>query len=231
MTAEYFIMVIAPLTALIPLGLIYRAERRLGKYTKRAVVFIIVWVASTYMVANTGFLNDFSSMPPKFVLIFPFIFLFSAIVVRSQLGDLIIRQVSVYTLIGLQGFRVLPEYFLSLAYHEGLAPIQMTWYGRNWDIIAAIVAILLFMLQKYVLISVRTVGILYSALGLGLLLNIFAVAMLSMPTPFRYFMNEPANTFITEAPYIWLPAIWVFIAVFLHFLLLKKLNHLKTIRS
>lgn len=32
-------------------------------------------------------------------------------------------------LIGLQGFRVLPEILLDLAFREGLAPIQMTWPG------------------------------------------------------------------------------------------------------
>ena len=40
--------------------------------------------------------------------------------------------------------------------------------------------------------------VLWNILGLGLLINIVAIAILSMPTPLRVFMNEPANTIVTE---------------------------------
>ena len=227
MSAEFFILFTAPLSILIPIGLIYSSEQGHKKYTKRAVIFTLLWLIITYILADRGWLHDFSSMPPKFIFIFPVMVVFSILIVRSEIGDLIIKKNSVYTLIGLQGFRLLPEYFLSLAYYEALAPIQMTWHGRNWDVITAIVAILLFLGGRYIFISARIVGYMFSILGMGLLLNIFVIAMLSMPTPFRYFMSNPANTFITDAPYIWLPTVWVFVAIFLHFLLLKKLYHLK----
>ena len=57
--------------------------------------------------------------------------------------------------------------------------------------------------------------------GLALLVNIVSVAILSMPTPFRAFTNEPANTFVTQAPYVWLPVFLVQAAWLGHLLTLK----------
>jgi hypothetical protein len=31
--------------------------------------------------------------------------------------------------------------------------------------------------------------------------------------PFRKFRNEPANVWITQAPYVWLPAVFVLLAI------------------
>jgi hypothetical protein len=63
----------------------------------------------------------------------------------------------------------------------------------------------------------------WNVLGVLLLANIIAVALLSAPTPFRVFMNEPANTFITHVPWIWLPAVMVLAAVMGHALVFRWL--------
>ena len=63
---------------------------------------------------------------------------------------------------------------------------------------------------------------LWNCFGLGLLINIVTVAVLSMPTPFRQF--SPANLSVTEAPFIWLPAFLVTSALFGHLLVFRKLQ-------
>ena len=65
--------------------------------------------------------------------------------------------------------------------------------------------------------------LLWNVLGALLLANIVGVALLSAPTPFRLFMNEPANTFITRAPWVWLPAVMVLAAVMGHALVFRWL--------
>ena len=57
-----------------------------------------------------------------------------------------------------------------------------------------------------------------------LVVNIVTIAVLSMPTPLRMFMTEPANTIApTHAPYIWLPVFLVQAALFGHLLVFRKL--------
>jgi len=62
-----------------------------------------------------------------------------------------------------------------------------------------------------------------------LLLNILVIAVLSMPTPFRYFQNEPSNTLVAQFPFILLPGILVPIAYTLHIFSLRQLLTAKKI--
>jgi hypothetical protein len=57
-----------------------------------------------------------------------------------------------------------------------------------------------------------------------LLANILAVALLSAPTAFRTFHNEPANVWVTQAPWVWLPAVLVLAAVAGHIVVFRRLR-------
>ena len=69
----------------------------------------------------------------------------------------------------------------------------------------------------------KIVGVTWNILGLDFLINIVTIAILSAPTPFRIFMNEPANTIIAGWPFIWLPGFVVPAAFMLHIFSLKQL--------
>ena len=99
----------------------------------------------------------------------------------------------------------------------------MTFEGRNFDILASISAPVIAYLAYFRKMISRKVVIIWNFLCLGLLLNIVVTAILSMPTSFRYFINEPANTIVTEFPIIWLPGFLVPLAYGLHFLSLRQL--------
>jgi hypothetical protein len=63
-------------------------------------------------------------------------------------------------------------------------------------------------------------------MGLALLLNVMIVSVLSMPTPLRHFHNEPASTFVTYFPYIWLPTYLVQVAWMSHLLIYRGIRKL-----
>jgi hypothetical protein len=96
----------------------------------------------------------------------------------------------------------------------------MTFEGRNLDILSGILGtvVALFFIKK------RTVCLLYNLIGLGLLINIVTIAILSMPTPYRVFMEEPANTIVFTWPVVFLPTFLVPLAYGLHFLALRQLS-------
>jgi hypothetical protein len=112
-----------------------------------------------------------------------------------------------------------------MLYKAGMAPVQMTFDGRNLDILTGLTAPMV----AYLYIKAngkawaRAMAIIWNIAGLGLLINIISIAMLSTPSPIRQFMNEPANTFIADVPYIWLPGFVVTFAYYLHALSLKQL--------
>ena len=101
-------------------------------------------------------------------------------------------------------------------------PVQMSYSGRNFDIISGITALALggWLATGH---SSRRLVAAWNTLGVLLLANILIVALLSAPTPFRVFMNEPANVWITHAPWVWLPTVMVFAALFGHVAVYRRL--------
>lgn len=140
----------------------------------------------------------------------------------SRIGWRLINGLSVASLVGFQVFRIPVELVLFWLYRAGIVPVQMIFEGLNFDVLSGVSAPLVAWLVATNRLSNRGV-FLWNLVGLGLLINIVAIAILSMPVPFRAFLNEPANTFITQAPYVWLPVFLVQAALFGHLLIFRRL--------
>lgn len=132
---------------------------------------------------------------------------------------ILLGYLSLRSLTQLQVFRVFVEVLLWLLFVQSLLPKQMTFEGRNWDILSGLTA---FLAARFLLTSKRWM-IAWNLLGLGLLINIVTIAILSMPTPIRVFNNEPANTIVTQFPFVFLPTFLVPLAYILHLMSLRKL--------
>ena len=59
-------------------------------------------------------------------------------------------------------------------------------------------------------------------LGLGLLLTIVSIAVMSIPGPLRLF-DGPPNVWIATVPFVWLPTMMVMAALLGHLLLRRRL--------
>ncbi len=196
-------------------------ERRVA--TRRAAVAgiaALAWIALTATAAARGILR-FAAPPTMLIAIIVSIALAIGLAL-SPLGRRIALGLPVVALVGYQGFRVVVELLMHRAYSEGLMPVQMSYSGRNFDIVTGITALALGAWLATGRSS-RKLLVTWNTLGVVLLANILGVALLSAPTPMRRFMNEPANDWITHAPWIWLPTVMVFAAVFGHVALYRRL--------
>lgn len=189
----------------------------------------MLWMLILSGLSLSGFFSKFGTMPPRFVIIVivPLITLIWVLLISKTTKN-ILTYVPKQTIINLQVFRVIVEILLWVLFIQNLLPIQMTFEGRNFDILAGITAplVVYFGIVKYQ--WPRIVLIVWNLISLGLLINIVTIAILSFPTPFRYFMNEPANTIVAEFPFVWLPGFLVPLAYGLHFLSLRQLISLKS---
>lgn len=196
-----------------------------GARCRKCIVgFGVVWLAAPSAIAASGALADFAATPPRMLLVLPAVLTASSVFAFSPRGRALLDHVSTASLIGFQAFRFLPETLLGLAYAEGLAPVQMTAAGRNWDALTAVLAAAVWLAWRREGDVPRWAAVGWSLIGLGLLANILVIAVLSMPTPFRVFMNEPANRFVATFPYILLPAVHVAAAIGGHLLVLRKIS-------
>lgn len=209
--------------------LLYRTARAAGepdagKRGVRAAVLTALWLAVTFAAGASGRLS-FTTLPPTMMLA---LLVMWAVALRIGLGPVgarLAEHTPLALLVGVQAFRLPLELLMHRAYTEGLMPGQMSFSGRNFDIVTGTSALLLAlaMVVWRGRVPLRAVAA-WNVMGTLLLANILTVAILSAPTPLRVFMNEPANVWITAAPWIWLPAVFVTTAIAGHIIVFRRLR-------
>ena len=197
----------------------------------RYIILITAWLISLFTLAKNGFFAVTTSFPPRLIIsiVIPTIaiILFSV----STIGVRLLNAVPAHSLILMQSFRIVVEILIWYTYVESKLPIQMTWEGKNADILSGLLALPAgYYLWKYKKDSPKLV-LAYNLTGIALLLNILIVAVLTFPTPVRYFTNEPSNIIISRFPYIVLPGVLVPIAIAMHIFSLRKMALNRNIRN
>lgn len=192
------------------------------RHTLITAVVVTAILTLSAVVASTGLLSRFDAMPPYVLrFIMPHIML-TMILSRSPYGRRLALGLPIPVLVGFQAFRILVELILHRVYLAGSLPVQMTFAGRNLDIITGLTAVVVAwpttrgQAPPWMLYA-------WNFVGLGLLINIVGTAIVSMPGPLRVFTNDPANTLIAHWPYIWLPTFLVTTALMGHLLLFRRL--------
>lgn len=183
---------------------------------------LAIWLTLTYELATRGIPADFSRFPSPFMMLLAGFTIFNIwLNMISPFGKRLASGLSLNILFGFQVFRLGLEFLLMLFHQQGLAPIQVTLEGRNWDIITGILAllVLVFFRDKP---SSRSTYLVLNLIGMGLVLNVVTISILSLPTPIQAFAEN--NNWITHAPYIWLPTFLVQLAIAGHLLSFRKLG-------
>jgi hypothetical protein len=203
-----------------------RKALRLGGYENNRIfirtgIIIFAWLIILAALAAAGFFQVFT-LPPRIVIIVILPVIAVLIISFTAKFKKVIRAVPPHWLVMMQSFRIAVEFWLWYAFMKGLIPGQMTFEGRNLDILSGILGLIAGWLIIKKRKGWKTVAVIYNTVGLALLLNIVIVAILSFPGPTRYFMNEPANKIVTEFPFIYLPGLLVVIAFVFHILSLRQ---------
>jgi len=185
-------------------------------------ILLTAWLVLLGILSTRGFFSDFSQVPPRITIALltplPIVLFFT----RSRTGKQFLSQVQPQWLIYLQSFRILVEVGLWILVRNGSLPEQMSFEGRNFDILTGLFA---FPVGYYCFVKKTwppVVALLYNIAGLLLLVNIVAVSALSLPSPLRAFHNGPDSSLITTFPFIYLPGMLVPLAYTLHIFSLRQ---------
>jgi len=201
-------------------GALGEGPRRATRTTAVAALCTALWLAFTARLAASGFLA-FEPQPTMLPLL-ALALLGTIALAFSRLGGRLVAGLPIALLVGYQGFRVPLELLLYRGYQEGLVPVQMTALGMNFDVLTGVLALFLVFLARLGPVP-RWLLAAWNLIGFGLLANVMTIAMLSVPTPFRVFLDGPANVWITRAPWVWLPTFLVPLALLGHLLVLRWL--------
>lgn len=223
-----FVLVIGLINALL-YGIRYAGkrlkwpEKRQKRVSRYFAIGFSLWLILLLVLAQLDVFAVFDVFPPRVLYVFIPVLLFIAFFLFWPPLGQFLKVIPASWLIYVQSFRIIMELFLWLGYKAGFVPLQMTFEWLNYDIIVGLTAPMagfsFFGRRRYH----RFQAILWNIFGMALLANIVLIAVLSMPSPIQVFMNEPANGFIADIPFIWIPGFIVPFALAMHLFSLRQL--------
>ena len=209
----------------------FTAWRRSGateSASRRTAVIVgvdtAVWMALTWAAAGSGILQQWDRTPPPFLFVILGMVVISVILAFGGVGTRIAQHIPIWALVGIQSFRLPLELAMHALSQRGIMPVQMSYSGRNFDIVTGATAIVVAILVKQGYGGRRLVAS-WNVLGLALLVNVVSVAIASMPL-LRLFGDDRVVTFVTYPPFVWLPAVMVLAALAGHLVIFRALRRL-----
>lgn len=205
--------------ALNRLGYSVSKKRKLLYFTAAG---LLCWLGILGVLSFLGIFQDFESIPPKISLaILPTVVL-TLVLIFSKSFFRLLAQIPPSWLVYIQSFRIVMELILWMGLLGGFIPFQMTFEGFNLDIVLGVTALM----AGYVFFARgrfrRLETFLWNIFGIILLINIVFISVVSTPSPFRIFFNEPANTVMAYFPFIWIPCFIVPFALAMHLFSIKQ---------
>lgn len=209
---------------LIVLVLVIALLRRVPISAAAISALVVVYLILPALLASLGALDRYDPLPAPALILLLGLSGLTAYLTLSRAGSGLPASIPLAAVGVLQAFRVGVEWLLHRLYLEGGVPIQMTYAGRNWDILSGLTGLALGIW----LFSGRSVPrwliLGWNVVGLTLLANIVAIAVVSTPVPFRQFMEGPANLLPSTFPFVWLPSFLVEVALGSHLLVFRHLR-------
>ena len=208
-------------TVLVVAGVVAAIMRYLdGRRRRIALLILIAWVAYTGALGYSGALASAGSAPRIALILVPTL----VGVLSLALGDAgrtLALSVPLGLLIGAQTFRIIVELFIHQLWAVGLMPRMLTYEGANFDILVGLSAPVVAWLVARGWLSTR-LALAWNALGLVLLANIVARAILTTPA-LQVLSTEVPNRAVGTFPFTFLPGVMVPLALILHVLAIRAL--------
>ncbi len=205
------------------------AWRRAGEpvaETARATLLMAAgtaaWMGLTWVVAERGIFRQWDRIPPSAAVLVLLIVLISARLSMGGVGRRLSEHIPLWILVGIQGFRFPLELAMHTMADRGIMPEQMSYTGRNFDIVTGITAIAVAALVATNRAG-RSLVLIWNIMGIALLVNIVGVALLSTPI-FALFGPDRLNIWITYPPFVWLPAVMVLAALTGHLVIFRAVT-------
>lgn len=176
---------------------------------------MIVWLATTAALEASGLLSVWTDRPPRWQFL-PMTALITLVFLGStRTFRRVVAEIPPWQPVALQTFRIGVELAFWRLHEDGLAPVQVTFEGRNFDILAGLTAPLLAAAIGFGWVGSR-VKIAWNLAGLALLVNAIFTVFTSAPGPFHLAWAGEPFTAIAAWPAVWIPALLAPFAVFLH---------------
>jgi hypothetical protein len=182
---------------------------------------VAAWLALVTALAASGFFQVFDGRPPRMAIL-PLGLLVTGLILSNTLAFRRMLEVAPREWpIALQTCRLGLEIVLYLLFLEGRVPVQLTFEGRNFDVVVGLTAPLVaFAVRKrwggHALVALWNVG------GLVSLVNVMLTVRGSI-RGLHVDAGAVSPIVLTTPPFVWIPAFVMPLAVLAHLTSLRQL--------
>lgn len=193
------------------------------KKVRRNFILVVAgymaWVGVLSLLAVNGFFDE-KTLPPRFILFFIAMVCVSLVLCTLSIHKHLsfLKQGPSHCIIYFHSFRSIVEIALWLLYLENMVPKEMTFEGRNLDVLVGLIAPLAAFLVRSK--NQYATGIVFNILGLLALLNIASIVVLSFPSPFQQYDTLKLASYF---PGIVVPAMLAPVATYAHIISIRQL--------
>jgi hypothetical protein len=216
-TRVVFLLVVLVVAIAVVAGL-----RRAKAGVRPVLAILFAYIAIPGYLARTGALNAWDAMPAPAMGLILGLSVLTVVILLSVLGARMAAGIPLAAVVLLQSFRIVVEWVLHRLALEGVVPVEMSWAGRNFDVVSGLTGLVLGLALLRGGRIPRGVVLGWNVLSLGLLANIVAVAVLATPAFHRF--AGPPNLLPAAFPWIWLPSFLVQVALGSHLLVFRQLR-------
>lgn len=223
--------------ALLVVFAVHRASRRAGdaeRVSRRlaAITFggIVAWLTITFLIARAGVLSDFESRPPRLMIMLLVETALFATITGTRTARRLLDATPMSWPIAIHTIRIPIELALFALFAAGKIPVQMTFEGRNFDVLVGLTAPLVAFAVARNKIGRRGV-LAWNVLSAGLLANILGIAITTFPGPLHLDWPGVSNVILATPPFAWLPTFLVPVAIFGHVLSFRQLWYSRRISA
>lgn len=207
------------LTTLLTIWLFWRA----ANHSKTVLTVLLGWLLLQGGVGLSGFYLKTNSLPPRFpALAIPPLLLLIGLLLTNT-GRAFIDSLITSRLTMLHAIRIPVEIVLFWLFVGKTVPESMTFEGRNFDILSGLTAPVVYYFGFVRKSLPKAVLLVWNLICLGLLINIVATAVLSLPSPFQQLAFNQPNIAILYFPFVWLPSVVVPIVLLAHISAIRQL--------
>jgi hypothetical protein len=200
----------AGVVALITLGLA-QAARRAGLPRSLA----------TAVLAERGVLAEWTALPPRWPLLPLTALVTSVLLGLTRTFRRLLAQLPPWQPVALQTFRVGVELAFWRLHAEGVAPVQVTFEGRNFDALVGLTAPAVAAGIAFGWAGSRST-IAWNLFGLAMLINAIGTVATSTPGPLHLGWTGEPFTAIASWPVVWIPALLAPIGITLHVISIRQ---------
>lgn len=182
---------------------------------------IIAWLALSGALAQAGWLAVWDARPPRLPLI-PLAGMAAVVAAhRTALLRRLLDATPRHWPVAMQTFRIGVELAFLGLYLAGGAPQQVTFEGRNFDVLVGVTAPFIALAIRQGRLAPGAV-VAWNVLGLAILSNTIFTTLSSTPGPVHLDWPGMPFTGFGHWPFVWIPGFLAPLAIFLHIFSIRQ---------